>query len=663
MDDSLQSRSASAMHAAAKRRVRLRELSILGLAAAAVVGLHVLAADHFLPIKAVLSGAILQGGDFDTHIGQTHRVLEGLNGWGQSWVYDVKLLAGQPEGVIFDADNKGWELWTYALSRLGASDAQAFNSFVLLAMLACPFTLFAAARLFGIGGAGSVLAAAMASTIWFFDSFCHWAWWIGMVAYAFVSYFALLPLALFYRFTESGSLRIAACCALANSLAHLIHPYSFFILAPPMLVMYLRARTRLPRLVHAGVAMIIVATLAVNLYWLLPAFAHWHYILDSAFYGRTGPLYLLADAFGILIDPDDSGVIGTRAGFRLLYVGLALACFAVWRTRGDRRLLPLATALATLLVLGYLGGYIPGALQIQPYRHVLPLGFCATLPAAAFCELLWRERPFGKLALPARGLLAVAALLVVQQLAGQALYFLPKLIPEPDRMIHGDPSPVSKYGFLSFDPERSHLHYGLPPERWVEGGVDEVVAWVTANVPPGARVLVETMSLGERIAWKTEVEVIGGFRERNIEHAYANLFRRHGRDAVDEAELAHYLRTFNIGWIIAQTKRDDFERAGVLERLAPIGGFNLYRTRFHVSPFLQGSGHLRARTNVIQARHTDPTQDVVLSYHWHEALRCVPRCRIEREPIKYDKVGLIRVRAPHAADFIIYNHYRSPRRW
>jgi hypothetical protein len=655
MNESIWRPLAAGVRAVANRR---GTLAMIAAAAGAVLGLHTAAAHYFMPFRAVFSGEFLHGGDYDTHIGQTLRVVEGMHVWGKSWVYDVKLIAGQPEGTIFDADNKGWEVWTYLLLRSGVSLTTAFNSFVLLAMLGAPLVVFISARLFGLGAAASVLAAAMASTLWFFDSFCHWAWWIGMVAYAFASYFALLPFALFHRFIDHGSWRAGAACALINGIAHLVHPYSFFMLVVPMLALYLRARRRLSARAHAGVALIGIVTVGMNLYWLLPAIAHWHYILDSAFYGATGPRHLVADFFNILFDTDDSGVIGTRAGFRFLYLSLGIAGVVLLRARRDPRALPFGAALAALFVLGYLGEYVPGALQIQPYRHVLPLGFFATLPAAAFCELLSRERPFAGLARPARGLLVIAGLFAVQHFVGEALYFTPKLMPEPGKAIHGEPSALSAYGFFAITTERKHLHYGIPPDDWVDSHVEEVIEWVSANVPPGSRVLAETMSLGERIAWKTNAEVMGGFRERNIQHALGNLFRIHGYKPVAEAELEAYLRTYGIGWIITFTKRDDFENSELLEKLPSIKLWNIYRTRFAVDPFLKGHGRLRAKTNSIQVHGTPTDQDVVLSYHWHESLRCTPGCRVERWPIRYDPVGFIRVRAPHPANFIIYNSYR-----
>ena len=48
--------------------------------------LHVALTQCFLPWELVFGPEPIHGDDFDTHIGQTYRVLEGLQGWGRSWV-------------------------------------------------------------------------------------------------------------------------------------------------------------------------------------------------------------------------------------------------------------------------------------------------------------------------------------------------------------------------------------------------------------------------------------------------------------------------------------------------------------------------------------------------------------------------------------------------
>jgi hypothetical protein len=632
---------------------------------AALAG-HVALTCYFVSVGAIFSPRVLTGEDYDVHAGQTFRVLEGLRQWGKSWVYDVSLLAGQPEGTIFDAGNKGWELWTYLLAQLGVHDAVAFNSFVLVAMLAGPLVVYGAARLFELGAGESALAAALTSALWFFDSFFHWAWWVGMISYAASAYLALLPCALFFRFVEASSeppRRAASwliAAALALAIAHWIHAYVFFAAAPPLLALYARRFRQLPRGGHWAVVGMAVFVVATSAWWLKNALAHWKYIVNSAYYAQGGAPYLWSDFAGLLRDGSDTGVIGTRTGFRVLVLALAVAGLAMLRRAGDRRFLPWCVALGAAFTLTYFGVYLPGGAQTQPYRNVMPLALFATLPAAHFLGLLWRER--GDLRRHAGALAAalVTTVVVAQHLLIEALYFFPHALPEPKPAYDGSASPLSKYGHLAL-PQRSALatlHYGLPHDEAMGAALDAMVSWVERSVPRGARVLVEHGSLGERIARETGVEVMGGFFERNLAHADANFFRRFRAREASPLELAEYLRLYNIGWVIAQQPRRDFDAVPeLLEPLPPVAAFCVYRTRLPVRPLVQGRGAVRARTNVIEVRGTNPREELLLSYHFHEALRCEPRCRLSRRIIDGDRVGLIAVPAPHPADFVIVNRY------
>ncbi|HMI93311.1 MAG TPA: hypothetical protein VK509_18195, partial [Polyangiales bacterium] len=520
--------------------------------------LHLALTQCFLPLALVLGPEPIQGDDFDTHIGQTYRVLEGLQGWGKSWVYDPKLLAGQPEGTIFDGDNKAWELWTFAGVSLGLSRALAFNSFVLATFLAWPGLAFAGARLLGFSAGAGILAALFSSLVWFFDSFAHWCWWIGMVEYCAGVCFAIVPLGLFYRFVRAPGPKLAAASALALGAALIVHPYAFFILAAPMAWLYLAAARRFARRDHLAVAGIVVGAIALNLYWLLPAFAHWHYVLDSGFFAQGGPAFLVSDFFDLLRDPSDTGVIGTRTGFRFLFLALSLAALLLWRRERDPRFAPFAAVLGLCFLLSYFSQIIPFARQIQPYRHALPLAFFAAIAAAGFVEHAIARRALAGLGKPVLALLAVLSFGVVQHLAIQVAYFMPQWVPEARPLFDGSPSVIMRYGFHSTFEASTHMFYGLQNPRTLE---HQIVRWVDEQLPHGTRVLVDRMALGERLAWKTHVEVIGGFEYRNIEHSYANFFRSYHKIDVDELKLGYYLRTYAISYVMVERARQDFARA------------------------------------------------------------------------------------------------------
>ena len=131
------------------------------LAALVVIAVHLALIAHFVGVTVFLDDAPGFALDFDTHISQTWRVIEGLDGWRRSWVYDVQLLAGAPTGAIFDADNKAWELWTYALWKLGMSKGAAFDLFPLVAHLLVLPVVYGAARLFGLGRGGALFATGL----------------------------------------------------------------------------------------------------------------------------------------------------------------------------------------------------------------------------------------------------------------------------------------------------------------------------------------------------------------------------------------------------------------------------------------------------------------------------------------------------------------------
>lgn len=623
-----------------------------------VVLMHLGLTLYFVSPAAVFGDEPLSGDDFDLHIGQTFRAVEGLQRWGHSWVYDVDLLAGNPAGVIVDSGNKGWSLWTYAGESLGLSRAVAFNTFVLFGHLLAPIAVFLCARLFGLAPRVAALAAGFASLYWFFDSFTHWVWWVGMCSYATASSFALIPLGLFNRFIVHGSRLAGAAAAPLLGLSLLIHPYSFFILVVPMGLLYLRAARGLARGGHLLVGAIVLTAVGINGYWLHNALTHWHYILDSAYFGQTGLVHLITDYFSIVLNPTDTGVVGTRTGFRFLFCAMAVAGTVALHRAGDRRLLPLSVTLGVLLVLAYLGGHLPGVTQIQPYRHVVPVGFVAAILAAAFVEHLRASSVLRDLAFGARAALLIAALIGVQHLSRDVLYFIPDAVPEAPPLIDDTPSPVTGYGYLSHFRKPEQLSFRLPHPPLIQYPVDVVVDWVQQHVPAGHRIVVDNAVMGERIAWKTGVEVLGGFRERNIDHSYANFMRRFAREAASREDIERYVRLYAVSYFVMRDARKDLDAATHILRRAPgPPGVIVYRVIEPVRFVFGGPGELRASTNRIEVTGTDPSRAVTLAYHYHEALRCRPDCRVERKELPPDRVGMIRVPAPHPPDFVIENGY------
>ncbi len=622
------------------------------LAVVALLGVHLFFFNYFMPLGVWWTDQPIVGIDYETHVAQTWRAIEGLDGWGHSWVYDTHLLAGTPAGVIFDADNKGWEVWTWLLHRLGLSKGFAFNLFAVAAHWLLLPVVFLSARLFGLARAGALAAAAMASLLWYFDSFAHWCWWIGMTAYAFASYLCLLPLALFYRWLQTRSSWLAAATGLTLGLAHLVHPYSFFILVAPLLALYARSARGLGARGHLTVLAIVAATLAINGWWLAVSLQFWHYILDSGYFGLSGLQFAAADLFELVLDTATSGLIGNRTGFRLLFLATCAIGLVLWRRERDPRWLPFTAAVLTLLALSYLGAYTWLFRQIQPYRHVLPLAFMAVIPAAAVLEAASRRAALRGLALAPKLALGVLAVPAAQHLVADVTYYTPTLLPQLSALyidIEGF-VPITTQGFPA-QPDYRH--------KVAAADHDDLPAWVRAHDDGQSRWLVEEPSLGEHLSWNTEAQVLGGFLYRNLEHSHANLFRRRKGGIASDAELLAYFETYAVSHVLITSQHKSWERRpNVLELVTKIGQTRVFRTKISPQLIAQGGGRVSASTNLLRITGSDPGQDLVLRYHWMETLRCEPDCEVRRVRVdSFDPVGFIKIPAPHPADLEVRNAY------
>lgn len=619
-----------------------------------VLALHLVLLQEHLPWSAAMSDQPIAGDDYDTHLGQTYRLLGALRSAGKHWAYAPTLLAGFPAGAIFDADNKGWAYFTYGVSGLfGVSPARAHNLFVYLAGLLPPFLGMLGAFLFRLGFAPMVLSGMLFSCLFFFDSFTHWCYYVGMVAYTAASMVAVVPLGLLYRFVSERRFHYGLWCALILAVAHTLHPYTFFIVALPMVVMVVRARRALGWAGWGMVGGIVATTVAVNAPWLHASLIHWPYILDSGYFALGGLRIFFADMFNLLVSPIDTGVIGTRVSLRFAAAILTLGTLVSWYRSNDERLWSLGLAAAFVFALGYLGAYVPGLEQIQPYRHVVPAGFLMALPASWLVVEALRSPAVRLLPLPGKVLGLCLLFLSSQQFVEHAFYLLPHRMPALDPLLDGTEVPYDASG------NSPRVPLILPHASYFHQGVAELNNWAHRYVGTRGRVVVEEFALGERMGWDGQVDVIGGFRLRNLVHAYSNILRLQQGRVISEAQLRDYVQTYGVTHLIMYSEHPEFDRMpGLLEPLGRHYYRRLYRVRSPTTKIAGSGGTVIPSLNRLQVQGTAGQSDLVLRYHYHPALRCRPHCQLRREPIAGpDPVGFIRVPAPHPSDFEIYNGY------
>jgi hypothetical protein len=629
-----------------------RQGRILIVVSFAVLGvLHLALTIYFEPMRLLFADEPLGLRDFFTHAEQAWRVTDALAGWGRTWAYDVQLLAGYPSGTIFNADNKAWELVTFALWKAGLPRGTAFNMFVLLSHLLVPLVVVASARLVGLGWRASLVALAMAMGLWFFDSLVHTCHWIGMNAFAIAGYLFLLPIALIHRIVHDGRWWHGLLLAVILPIGHLVHPYIFLVLALPMIAVYARAFPTLTPGRHLLVWLAIATTIAANIWWIVIALRFWHYVLDAGYFGSSTLSYVLSDYLGILRDPTVTGNMENRTALRVLVSAAAVAGLVSWWRNKDDRALPFTMGLVSLFLLIYLGGYLWLTRQIQPYRFLLPFSFLAVIPAAGFFDDLVESGVLARIPRLGKIALAILALTALPHFVRDVLYFMPVLVPDPPELAERKPAGERM--------DTAVLQRQGPPFRRAPTTKDfvDVAKWLRKNHSTG-RVLVEKPELGEYLLRATDLEILGGFQLRNLQHSAANLFRRHPDGDMTDEKLVRYLEDYAVSFLVITRKMPDLElRPDIFEPLFWIPPHRIYGTKTKVNYLEKGHGTVKASMNRIEVSHTYTDEEIVLRFHWIPTMDCFPDCRVEQSPTLNDPVGFIRVLAPHPETFVVENAY------
>ncbi|MBK8235137.1 MAG: hypothetical protein IPK74_06260 [Deltaproteobacteria bacterium] len=588
------------------------------------------------------------GLDFDTHIHQTWRMVEGLHTWRRHWVWDPRLVAGYPTGTIFEADNIGWATWTWLLTEVGVSQPLAFNLFVVFAHVGLVPAIYLAARWLDLQRNAALLAAAAAVLLWAFDSWLHWCWYVGMLAYATASWMCLLPLALFLRWWQRRGVARGAGVALLMGVCHLVHPYSFLLLVTPLAVVYVRGARELDRRGHLAVWGMAIFTVAMNLWWLRVAAQWWSYILDSSLFGDRSLAAVLYDLFNLLDDPAVTGIVATRATIRITWIVLGTLGVVAWWRRGDAKALPIGLTMIVLALIAYFGGGTPLS-HVQPYRHVAPLGLLATIPAASWVHAQWRAKSWRSWPIAARRTAAVLGIGTTLWIAQDVLYFTARSLPDVRPLPHGEKVWFSALGHVApVDYSYANWHR------------DDVAKWVSAHDDGQGRWLVDGWSWGEQLAWKTDAQIMGGFIWRNLEHSWANILRRRPQGIIPAAELEAYAKTYGIRWVVVSSSREVtpwWDKNEALQRVAELPPFRFYKVKAATHLLEPPRGTLEVTTNRIVVRGTDPKGDVLVKFHPAPTLHCEPGCEMVPVAVEGDPVGFFRVPAPHPADFAIVQRY------
>lgn len=591
--------------------------------------------------------------DYSLHVYQVERAREAFAGWGALWGYDPQQLAGQPAGVVEDLTSKGTELFVIGAGALGVSAGLAFNLFIVLVHLAVPFAAYAAGRLFRLAPGESTVVALLWVLLWFFDSFMHWCWWVGMITWSATCIASVLLVGLMWRTVEEERLAWPLLLGLVAAVITLIHPFGVFAVLAPVVALYAKAWRRLALRTHALLWLGALAAASTTLVWIFPTLRYRHYIGDVDVFFRPRLEYLWFDTLDLMKDARNTGA-PVRTLFRTLAFAAGGVALLRWWRAGDRRALALGVFILGDLAIAYLSGYLWLARQTQPYRQIGPAMLAAAIPAAVALREALSPSALRRLERPARLLLALALVLIAPRAVRTVLYFIPDLLPRiaingkedlftSSLVGPGEPFPVVR------------RHEGPPPRY--EGVRD----WLTAHAATDGRVLVLEWPLGEYLAATSRLPILGGIRERNVPHVDANLFRLEPTGNLPGEALRDYLTRYAVGYVVMSGDLGPLDyRRELLIPAKSVQGVRIYRTSIVPSYFYRGRGRIasqRLNSIKIEGASADPIhRDVVVRFHWMEPLRCRPGCEVERFPVAQDRVGFIRIANPPSS-FELYNAY------
>ena len=622
---------------------------VFPLSLAATLALHFALTAYFAPPRTLLSKDPVQTIDYALHAYQVDRALAAHRQAGALWAWDPLLLAGQPAGVTEDLTSKGTELFVIGMAALGLHPGFAFNLFILLVLLAVPAAAWASARLFGLDRNQALVVVLLWELLWFFDSFLHWSWWIGMITWSFVCFACVLFVAMLHRALESRQLRWFVALVPFAFVLTLVHPFAALTVCVPCLALYVRSARTLGGRHHALVASIAIAGAASVLVWIGPFLRFKHYVGDADTFFNAKLSYLFFDAFDLLKDGRQTGG-PIRTMVRMLCFAGAALCFWRWHKERDRRLLPLALLVLWPLFLAYVSGYSWLGRQTQPYRQVGPAMLAAAVPAALLLSELLAPAALRALPRGAKLLGILALVLVMPRFVRTVLHYIPDLLPEQVKRSKLDFLTSPLVGLNEPPPLPLRLH-GAPDAH------QKVRRWFETHHRGRGRIVVSEWVLGEYLVTSTNLPILGGLVERNVPHVDAHLFRRHPDGDLPGDALRKYLDDYAAGWVVTFGDFGPLDhRRDLLEPAEKVEGYRIYRTRREPSYFQTGSGRVEVQKVNLVGVSDAVGSEVVIRFHWMETLRCRPGCRVERQDVAGDRVGFVRVPNPPPR-FEIYNAY------
>ncbi len=621
--------------------------------------LHVLLLGLYLDWGQVIGNPPVADTDFASHWAEAWSVGHFLD-HGRLWGYDPHFMAGQPEGTLFDVDNKLVEVATWAIGQSGLPLPLAYNLVLATLILIAPLTIYPAARWLGLGRRDALLSQLAALGLWFLDPALRWAWQGGTFAFVVTVPLALLGLAAAARLVRPGPPPRPVVWLAWFGLGPLLfwlHALAFALLALPLAVLWLRAWPGLPWPRRLAGLLWPPLVLLASLPWLLTTLRFLGARTSAGQFLQGGLPALAADLLGI--GAVDGASTVSLLGLRwlvLLLGGLGLA----WLARRSAAGLAVAAAVWAGLLLAYGAVHLPGGGDLQPYRYLKQSMLWSTIGLGPGLRVLIALFAPGPHLLPRPPITNPP---ITTNLLTRTLFLAATLVA---LLWIG-------YGGWRFRPPP----LGGPPYNQWQGPSAEAHALCdylrTLPLQEG-RVLLDDARVGALLPWCSGAQVIGGhFGQIWTRYGFSNATPWNFLDVLYRdytvAAWQRAMTTYNVYWIVAHQAWNMPGWYTLAEWLADhpdqvVAGpaFGPYQFYQVARPTASPPFSVPAGVAGLHVTATPGAESFVLPYHWITTLRTVPATvQIQPQPTGRDPIPFIAVQPNGATDFLICHEPLCPK--
>lgn len=557
-----------------------------------------------------------------------------------TWGYDPYFMAGYPKTIMSDPSNKIAEALTALLFFI--SPAVVYKITILFTIVLIPILAYHTCRNMELT-AGQSMLGALLGTAYFWLGASYRMITCGWFSFLLVSYLCPFIYSAFYRFFRRGEFRIGLLLTICVPLSFLLHLTAPVILIVPLLLLYLFSWRMLNKSTQFTLFLILVLTLVINWFWLIPFLEFYHYrTTSSQFFQSSGAVGFIRD------------YLTQHQNIELLLLVFGLLGLYRWRLRKEHlKFISLGGATLFLLFLSYFGSVFTLTADLQPMRFKIPLHTILVIPAAF--GLWW-------------SITTIKDNYAKKDLMLAIFFILIMLIPLfADKM------------YVTFLKKPYFFETSMHP------GNKALVTWILENTTREGRILIEdsgkfdTQGKDQIFVWGhqfyfthfpallpyyTGREFIGGpYPYSIIKHHFAEfhdgiLFKKE-IDTLSLPEVKRYFDLYNIKWIVCWSKksREFFNKyPRYLLNDNKVDKFYIYTVNRTPSFFYKGNGQIISDYNKLQLTKVKSEDEIIIKYHWLKHLKTDPPRPIEKVMIMDDPIGFIKIHNPPPS-ILVYNSY------